>query len=155
MTPRKELRMSKIRRSFMNAVLSVVVMALAGFFLAAPSTAAPTTAVSASALAANPKPCGIKHYPPCPPKHVVHVYHKHPHRGEHVGVVAKHFPPHKIIRVHIVGHGRFQSLGRFVTNSHGNAVFQVKIPKHFPPGRYHLQIKIGSTIKNVVIHVKR
>jgi hypothetical protein len=147
--------MSKISRALTNAVLALVVTALAGFFLAVPSTAAPTTTASASVLDQKPKPCGIKHYPPCPPKHSIHIYHRTVHRGGHVGVVAKHFPAHKIVKVRINGHGHDRSLGRFVTNKHGNATFRVKIPKHFKPGRYRLTVTIGSTVKTVIIHVRR
>ena len=70
-------------------------------------------------------------------------------------VIAKHFAAHKIVKVRIKGHGHDRSLGRFVTNKHGNVTFRIKIPKSFKPGTYRLTVKIGSTVKTVIIRVRR
>jgi hypothetical protein len=147
--------MNKLARVTVS-LLAGLVMIVSAIALAGTATAAPSrTAAAATAAAPSARPCGRRHYPPCPPKASVSVYPHNVRRGHGVTITVKHYPAFRRITVHLAGHNRYLDLGSSKTDKRGNASFTVRIPRHIPVGRYRLAVKIGSSNHRFTINVIR
>ena len=142
--------MSRSMRALTRVLLSLLVATLAA--LTAPGAA---QASSTSYAPAVSRPCGIRHYPPCPPKSSVSVYPRSVHRGHRITISVLHYRGDVTIAVHLAGHGRYIYLGSSTTGPRGNRTFSVLIPRRIPTGHYTLYVRIGSTTKAFGITVLR
>jgi hypothetical protein len=142
-----------VYRSIRRVLLSLLVVLLAA--LVAPATEGASPVAAASYAPAVPKPCGIRHYPPCPPKSSFAVYPRRVHRGHRVTISVQHYRAYTRIIVNLAGHGRYIYLGSSKTGRRGNRTFSVVIPRRIPVGRYLLYVRIGWTIKAVGLSVLR
>jgi hypothetical protein len=150
--------MPKVRHLVKQLFVLLLIPVLAALYFAGPSgaTTLPRAAHAAAASHHPKKPCGIKHYAPCPkPPHIGGQKHHHCKQGHRYHLKAQHFPKHRKIRVHIKGHGHDKLIYVSHTNKHGNKFFTVKVPKNFKPGKYTLIVKVGNHVKKIHIHVKK
>lgn len=149
--------MVRIRRFLVATLLMALVPVVGVALFVGPAGAATTSmGLSSSTLVKPHKPCGIKHYPRCPPKHVIgHQHNKKVKQGHRYHLNAKHFGKHKKITVRIKGHGHDKLVFVSHTNKHGKKYFSVTIPKNFKPGTYHVIVKVGSVKKTITIKVTK
>jgi hypothetical protein len=138
-------------RALARVLLSLLVVTLAALTAPGAAQASPTP----SYAAAVSRPCGIRHYPPCPPKSSVSVYPRSVHRGHRITISVLHYRGYSTIAVHLAGHGRYIYLGSSTTGPRGNRTFSVVIPRRIPTGHYTLYVRVGSSVKAFGITVLR